>query len=151
MSSTLKAADALRGLQTEAVIEALRDVPFNWDGASCIHLARAQAFALGHPVPRVPRFKSARGALRVLRRQGAGSVAELLDQWFERHPAPAFARIGDLVLLPGENARGERDDRLGAICIADGVGNLFGWHPGKPDGLAVIKWAQADAVAAWRL
>jgi hypothetical protein len=59
--------------------------------------------------------------------------------------------VGDLVLLPGDDGAGNRDDRLGAICIADGQGNLFGWHPDKPDGLAVIKWAQADAVAAWRI
>lgn len=147
----MKAELALRAVQTEMVIDALREVPFDWDGASCIHLARAQAFALGHQVPRVPRFRSARGALRALKKQGAASVAELLDQWFPRHPAPAFARVGDLVLLPGDDGAGNRDDRLGAICIADGQGNLFGWHGSDLSRLSVIKWAAAEAVAAWRL
>lgn len=147
----MKAELALRAVQTEMVIEALRDVPFNWNGASCIHLARAQAFALGHQVPRVPRFKTARGAMRALKKQGAASVAELLDQWFPRHPAPAFARVGDLVLLPGEDAEGNLDHRIGAVCIADGQGNLFGWHNSDLSRLSVIKWAQANAVAAWRL
>lgn len=147
----MKAELALRAVQTEMVIEALRDVPFNWNGASCIHLARAQAFALGHQVPCVPRFKTARGAMRALKKQGAASVAELLDQWFPRHPAPAFARVGDLVLLPGENDAGERDEMWDSVFIADGQGNLFGWHGSQPDRLSVVKWAQADALAAWRL
>ncbi len=147
----MKAELALRGAVTDSVIELLRDKPFSWNGANCITLARAQAVAMGHDVPKVPPFKTATGAMRALKKQGASSTAELLDKWFERYPAPAFARVGDLVMLPGENDAGERDDTLAAVCIADGRGNLFGWHPDKPDGLAVIKSAQTAAIAAWRL
>jgi hypothetical protein len=147
----MKVELALRGAVTDSVIQMLRDKPFSWNGANCITLARAQAAAMGHDVPKVPPFKTATGAMRALKKQGASSTAELLDKWFERHPAPAFARVGDLVMLPGENDAGERDDTLAAVCIADGRGNLFGWHPDKPDGLAVIKSAQTAAIAAWRL
>lgn len=145
------ATNALRGLVTESVIELVRDQPFDWAGANCIRLARAQAVAMGHDVPKVPPFKSARGALRALKKQGARSTAELLDQWFERHDAPAFARVGDLVLLPGEDEHGEREDVMGCICIADGRGNLFGWHGSAPEKLSVIKGATVEAVAAWKV
>ena len=145
------ATNALRGLVTESVLELVRESPFDWAGANCIRLARAQAAAMGHDVPKVPNFKSATGALRALKKQGANSTTELLDQWFDRHPAPAFARVGDLVLLAGETDEGEPDETLGAIGIADGRGNVFAWHPDKPDGLAVIKWAQGNIIAAWKV
>ena len=142
---------ALRAAATESVIELLRDQPFSWKGANCIRLARAQAFALGHDVPKVPRFKTALGARRALKKQGVSSTAELLDKWFERHPAPAFARLGDLVLLPGEDENGARDDTFGAIGISDGRGNIFAWHGSDMSRLSVIKWAQASVVAAWKV
>lgn len=142
---------ALRGSATQAVVDHFRARPFDWAGASCIHLAQAQALALGHAVPPVPKFRTAAGALRALKKQGAESTAALLDQWFERHPAPAFARMGDLVLLAAEDDAGEREERLAAIGIADGLGNIFSWHAANPAGLSQIKWAHAAIVAAWRL
>lgn len=106
-----------------------------------------QAKGLGHAVPPVPRFRSALGAQRAMAKRGADSVAALLDKHFQRHPAPAFAQAGDLVILAGdEDAMG-----LQAVCISDGRGNLFGWHEKRPEGLSVIKWADGDIAAAWRL
>ena len=136
-----------RAIRTEAVLARYRTKPFTWQGANCIRLARAQAAAMGHDVPPVPRFRSALGAQRALARRGAGNVTELLDQFLPRLPAPAFMLLGDLCVLRGD------PDALGleAVCVADGQGNLFGWHPDKPDGLAAIKWAQADITAAWGL
>ena len=84
------------------------------------------------------------GAARALKRQGAENLEQLLDKWFERHDAPAFAIIGDLVLLPGE-------DGFDSICITDGRGNLFGWHDSDLSKMSVIKAADADIIAAWRL
>jgi hypothetical protein len=147
----MNATNALRGAVTESVLELVRDQPFDWAGANCIRLARAQAAAMGHDVPPVPNFKTATGALRALKKQGANSTAALLDQWFERHPAPAFARVGDLVLLAGEVEPGKANETLGAIGIADGRGNIFAWHPDKPEGLAVIKWAHGNIIAAWKV
>jgi hypothetical protein len=148
MSAT---TNALRGLVTESVIDLVREQPFDWAGANCIRLARAQAVAMGHDVPKVPAFKSATGALRALKKQGANTTAELLDQWFDRHPAPAFARVGDLVLLPGEDDAGQREEVMGCICISDGRGNLFGWHGSAPEKLSVIKGASVEALAAWKV
>lgn len=135
-----------RARATQAVL-ARFDKPFSWAGANCIRLAQEQGVALGHPLPPVPPFRTAKGARRALIERGAASVAELLDQFFERWPAPAFARVGDLVTLPAEA------DGMGleAVCIADGQGNLFGWHAADPSRLRVVKFAQAAVVAAWRL
>ena len=136
---------AMRATATEMTLADTRDAPFAWDGENCIRLARRQAVNMGHDVPSVPNFKSVIGAARALKKQGASDLAELLDQWFDRHDAPAFALIGDLAILPGE------DGGFDSICISDGRGNLFGWHDSDLSKMSVIKAADADIIAAWRL
>ena len=110
MTKLVTADLALRGAVTDTVIELFKDAPFAWDGANCINLARAQGIAMGHDLPKVPSFNDAKGARTALKRMKVGSVAELLDLWFERRPAPAFAQIGELLVLPGETELGRRDD-----------------------------------------
>ena len=138
---------AERAMRTEAVLDRYRDKPFDWAGANCIRLARAQATAMGHEVPPVPVFRSALGARRALAKQGVNSVTALLDKYLLRLPAPAMMLVGDICTLPADPDGGG----LEAVGIADGQGSIFAWHPLKPDGLAVIKFAQADIGAAWGL
>lgn len=136
-----------RGLRTEKVIARYREKPFDWHGANCIRLAAAQARAMGHKVPPVPAFRSALGAKKALAKRGVESVTELLDQHFARLPAPAFALVGDLAVLRGE----DDDEGLDCVCICDGRGNLFGWHGADPSRLWAIKFAEADITAVWAL
>jgi hypothetical protein len=135
---------AERAAATSAVIEHFRDKPFDWAAANCIRLAKAQAKAMGHRVPPVPVFHTALGAKKALAKKGARSVAELLDQHFKRLPAPAFMLVGDLCTLEGP-------DGLEAVCVADGMGNLFGWDPRREEGLSVIKFAEGGILASWAL
>lgn len=140
---------AWRAAQTQGVLDRFRDKPFSWDKANCWKLTGAQARAMGHRFPPVPRFRSALGAKRALLKTGAADAAAFLDMHFLRLPGAAFALMGDLVLLPGD-PEGE-SAVLDAVCVADGMGNLFGWHAANPDGLSAIKFAVADAIGAWRL
>lgn len=136
-----------RAAATESVLERFRDKPFDWAGANCIRLARAQAKAMGHDVPPVPVFRSPLGAKRALAKQGAASVSELLDARFQRLPAPSFAWLGDLVTLPGDPAH-----ELEAVGIADGQGNVWAWSAQNDFACLVpILFVQADMNAAWRL
>lgn len=134
---------------TARVIEKYRRRPFAWEGANCWKLTAAQARAMGHPFPPVPQFRSALGARRALSRAGCASAAEFLDRHFQRLPTAAFAMVGDLVLLPGDPDG--KEAVLDAVTIADGHGNLFGWHDGAPGGLTAIKFAAGAAIGAWRL
>ena len=135
----------MRAAATQATLDDMREKPFAWDGANCIRLARLHAVNMGHSVIKVPNFKTAIGAKRALKKQGAKNLCELLDNWFSRHDAPAFAGVGDLVLLPGE------EGGFDSICITDGRGNMFGWHDSDLSKMSVIKAADADVIAAWRL
>lgn len=141
------AASPLRAAATEAVIAAYRDLPLSWAGANCIRLARSQAVALGHELPEVPGFKTLRGAKRALQQQGVDSVSALLDLYFDRYPAPAFARLGDLVVGPADPAHG-----MEAVGIADGLGNIWGWSEQTGhSGLVAIKFGTGHVTASWRL
>lgn len=137
---------AARVERTERTLREWRERPFQW---CCVHMARAHARNMGHrKLPVVPEIGSAADALRVLKAMEHASLAELLNAYFERLPAPAFALVGDILLLPGEDGRA---DVLGAIGIADGAGNIWAWHDAGTGKLDVIKHAQASAVAGWRL
>ena len=136
-----------RGLATEKVLARFRDKPFDWAGANCIRLARAQGVEMGHDLPPEPLFRSALGARRALTKRGHESVSAMLDAHFARWPAPAFARLGDLVAFPAAPEVG-----LEAVCIADGQGNAWGWsEQNNSQSLVPILMAQADMLAAWRL
>lgn len=144
---------AERAVATARVVDRFRTRPFDWGsgrgGGNCWKLTAAQARAMGQPFPPVPQFRSALGAKRALLADGFTSAAEFLDARFERLPAASFALVGDLVLLPGDpdgNSAG-----LDAVCIADGQGNVFGWHGSSDGGLTAIKFAVSDAIGAWRL
>jgi hypothetical protein len=134
---------------TQRVIDKYRARPFDWaDGATCLHLARAQARAMGHGgLPRIPDLTGPVDALRALKAQGAATLADLLDQHFERLQAPAFALVGDLILFPGDDGRAAP---LGALALANGAGCFYGWHDsGHPFGEMV--GLSGAAVAGWRL
>jgi hypothetical protein len=136
---------AERAAATDAVVRKFRNKPFDWRTAStCIHLARAQAVALGHTPPPVKRFYSALGARRALRDKGFETVTDLLDATFPgcRIP-PAAMLVGDLAVLPGA-------DGIDAVVICGGT-KMLGWHEAGGNTLAVIDVSRGDIAAAWRL
>jgi hypothetical protein len=138
---------AARAQATESVLVRFRDRPFDWAGANCIRLARAQAVALGHEVPPVPLFRSALGAKRALTKRGHESVSDMLDAYFPRRPGPAFARLGDLVAGPADTEHG-----LEAVGVADGQGNVWGWSEQNGHSCLVpMLSVNSHLVAAWVL
>jgi hypothetical protein len=138
-----------RKVATEKTLERFRNKAFDFSGSSCIHLARFQARNMGHVVPAMPFIRSAKSALTALRRLGHASTIDLVDGVFPRI-APAMMLLGDLAAVPGDESDGDPMTLCG-IGIADGVGNLFGWHPDDLSRLLPVKFATADIMAAWRL
>lgn len=130
-----------RAAATAAVIDRFRSKPFDWSKqATCIHLVRAQAAAMGHELPIVPRFRSALGALRALRSVGVETLPELLDRHFPRIPA-ASAIVGDVVAAPAP-------DGLHALLIHSGGTKYIGWHE---DGTGLVPIELLAIEGAWRL
>lgn len=132
-----------RAARTAEVAARFRKRFFDWRNRStCIHLARAQARALGHRPPSIPDFRSAIGARTALRSTGHESLEALLDSMFIR-VAPAAMWVGDLALVPG-------DSGFDAIAVSAGDGTLLMYHEGG-EGLCNVKAALPHVVAAWRL
>jgi len=136
---------AERAARTDAVVRRFRKKAFDWrKAATCIHLARAQAVAMGHRLPPVKRFQSPLAAKRVLAELGHADVIALLDAMFPgcRIP-PAGMLVGDLCAVPGEAG-------LSAVFVCGGA-KMFGWHQEAGDAFAVIALDRGEVEAAWRL
>lgn len=52
------------------------------------------------------RYKTAKGALGVMKRSGAADMAELASQYLEERSSPAFAQIGDVLAIPTDDEFG---------------------------------------------
>ena len=78
-------------------------------------------------------IRSAIGARRALDKMGFASVEAMLSAYFQPI-VPASMRVGDLCAGPSSA------DGLGlaAIGIADGQGNIFGWHDHLSTEIATI-------------
>jgi hypothetical protein len=136
-----------RGAATTAVIERFRNKEFSWKTqGNCIHLARAQAAAMGHKVPIVPQFRSAFGAAKALKATGHNSVISLLDSMLPRI-VPAMAVIGDIVALATDE-RPVGGVTLEALAIHSGTNKLLGWRDGA-SGIVAVE--VTEYLAAWRL
>lgn len=135
---------AARAKITSEVIERYRRKVFDWRGsATCIHLARAQMRAMGHRPPAIPQFRSALSAHRALKATGFDDLAALLDSMLPRI-SPAAMLVGDLAILPG-------DDAFDSIVIGAG-GKMMGWHTDTIDRGIMPLLANPDAfIGAWRL
>jgi hypothetical protein len=134
-----------RTAATEKVIARFRNRPFGWDTRrTCIHLARAQARAMGHRPPSIPDFRSPRAARAALKTQGHETLAQLLDSLFPRIP-PLAAWVGDLVIMAG-------GDDFDGIGIAVG-GKIVGYHEDHlAEGVVnVVPTGPDPYIGAWRL
>jgi hypothetical protein len=137
---------AQRVTATDKVVARFRNRPFDWaTRRTCIHLARAQARALGHRPPAIPDFRSPRGAKTALNALGHETLEQLLDSLFPRI-APLAAWVGDLVIMAG----GDGDfDGIGIVA----GGKIIGYHEDHlADGLVNVVPVGLDPyVGAWRL
>ncbi|HMO74581.1 MAG TPA: hypothetical protein PKD48_04490 [Sphingopyxis sp.] len=142
---------AQRAAATRRVLAVWRERPLDWRARRhCIALAHAQARAMGHRVPALPSIRSPRAARRALDARGFATVEAMMDALFAPI-APAMMLAGDICTLPAEPDSGGAAG-LAAVCIADGMGNLFGWHGATGfSRLSEIKYALAACTGAWRL
>jgi hypothetical protein len=134
-----------RAAATDAVLRRFRNRALDWKtGATCLHLFRAHLVKLGRKPPRIPQFRSPKGARLAMERAGFADMAELIDSVLPERIAPAAMLIGDVALLPGEP--------FDAIVINVGGGKVIGWHDTDLSKLAVIGDVPMDAyLGAWRV
>lgn len=116
---------------------------FCWGREDCALFAAGAVLAVTGQDLAVPfrgRYRTARGAVRALKRFGAGALESTVDQHFERC-APAFVRRGDLVAIAGEGGH--------ALGVAIGHHALFLGEEGEVDGL--VRVSRPDWLISWRV
>lgn len=97
--------------------------PFDWSkAATCIHLMRYHASNMGYEPPIVPRFRTANGAIKALKKQGVDTLPDLMDKYFTRI-APAQMAVGDIAVFPGE-------DGIDALYVYGQLRAFLGWFEG---------------------
>lgn len=114
----------LRAGVTEATRKKFAGRPFQYGSVDCIKMARFQARGLGHTLPMPPRYTTAVGAIRAIKKLGHDDIDAMLASFFPRI-APASARIGDLVTGEGEGG-------VDAVFINAGR-KLMGFHMGSDE------------------
>lgn len=129
---------------TQATLAKYRPRPLDWKKATtCIHMARFHLRQMGHAVPVLPRIRGVIGAKRALQANGWATVADMLDaQPMLERIAPAFMRVGDLAVLPGEG--------MDAIVICAGTHKLLGWHQDWAGGMIEMEASLDALLGAWR-
>jgi hypothetical protein len=117
----------------------------NWRGGpTCVHMARFHIRKMGRRVPAMPTIRSMAGAKRALTARGWANVCEMLDGIGLERIAPAFLRLGDLVVIGSE-------DGLGSIFISTGEAMFIGW-PDEVAELARVEVVNPDGLlGAWRV
>lgn len=96
-----------------------RGRPLDWVNADCMRMLRSHLVAMGHKgLPPLPRYSTAAGAVRALRRTRHETLQSLLDTMLPRI-APAAMLMGDIVLMGSEDA-------LEAVTLSVGH-KIWGW------------------------
>jgi hypothetical protein len=92
----------------------------DWAAVDCVRMGRSHLVAMGHtPLPRIPRYSSAEGALRALKKAGHASIEALFDS--------LLPRIAPAAMLPGDVALMQGDEHFDAVTLCVGH-KLWGWH-----------------------
>ena len=97
----MKTEIEIRAEAAEATRLKFIDRPFEWGKVDCIKMARFHALRMGHKPPRLPRYTSAVGAVRQIKKMGHNSIEEIFDTMFPPIGL-ASARLGDFVIAEGE-------------------------------------------------
>jgi hypothetical protein len=117
--------------------KARASMPSSWGSNDCCSFAAAAVEAItgSNPMATAPAYDSEAVATRLIIR--AGGLRSLASQYLGEPVSPAFAAVGDLVLVLNEGQE--------ALGVCNGV-NVLG--PGV-DGIAVI--GMDAALAAWKI
>jgi hypothetical protein len=90
-------------------VDGLRTQPYDFGSQDCwLFVAGAVKAMTGTDPAKAHRgrYKTARGALGIVKRAGAANMAEFAGLFLEEHDAPVFAQIGDVMAIPTTDAFG---------------------------------------------
>jgi hypothetical protein len=126
-----------RQLAVAATKRAFARREIDWREVDCARMLAFHLVQMGHAPPPLPKYSTAKGAARELKK--AGGLAPALDGFLERIPA-LLMWPGDVAILPGENG-------MDAVIIWAGRKGI-GWHEDSP--VLANMTPDLSLVTAWR-
>lgn len=109
----------------------------------CFQLAIAHLRHFGWKAPKFAAYRTIAAGEAQMAALGLKTMADVIDHLgVPRHPAPAFAMLGDLVFMPGIGSTGP----LGSICIALGNGGFKGF---AEDHAGLVGLKEMNPTVAW--
>lgn len=133
-----------RGVATQATADKFKDKPFQWGKYDCSRLVAFHLKQFGHSVSlsKYGSYSSAIGAQRVLAKAGYKTLADVMADLGLYEIAPAFATLGDVVELEGDNP-------LGALTVMLNNGRVLGWNEAA-EGCVVLQPTEPP-LRAWKV
>lgn len=109
---------------TQRTVDRFKGKPFELGSEDCAQMVLFHLAELGQnfTLMNITKYSSAIGAKRTLKKMGFDSLPEFMDANYKRLPAPAFAKVGDILSFPSE------DDPLGIGALAIYLGNKLILH-----------------------
>jgi hypothetical protein len=108
---------------TQKTVDRFKGRKFRDGKADCIQLVAMHARHMGRPI-RVPKYRDAKSAAKVLRDLGFKTLAEAMDHYFARIE-PSEVLMGDIIEMPGGNG-------FSSLSVAVGNGRVIGFHEDVP-------------------
>lgn len=137
-------SDLIRRMEaTQKTMDRFQSRAFDWNGSTCIHLARFHLRQMGHKPPPLPQIRSALSARRAMDKAGYANVAAIFDGLMLPEITPAAMMLGDIGVVPG-------DDGFDAVVINAG-GKMLGWREDVAGGIVPIADALSHVTRAFRL
>jgi hypothetical protein len=134
---------------TQITIDKWLDEEFNWGTADCGQMVGDHLENLGFETPLVKAgsYTTELGAQRAVRKTGAKSMEEIIDQMgFERIP-PASAIVGDVVGFPG----GSEEKPWTALGVHTGSDKILGFAAAPGEEAVVRTGPVSICTVAWRV
>lgn len=108
---------------TQKTVDRFKGRDLVWGKCDCIQLVVGHARHAGRKV-KVPDYGDNLSAARALKRMGYATLAEAMDDHFQRID-PAKVMTGDFVEMPGSEG-------FSALTVAVGNGRVLGFHEDIP-------------------
>lgn len=135
--------------RTQKTIDLWLNRTFQWGTADCGQMAGSHLDACGvtTPLAQAGNYKTEIGARRVMRRLGATSMEDFLDNLGLDRIAPASALPGDIVGFPG----GEEGNEWTALGVHVGDDRIIGFAAAQGEEAIVRVGPISVATMAWRV
>ncbi len=135
---------------TQNTIDKWLDKTFEWGSADCGQMVAShlQEFGLTTPLEAAGRYSTELGAQRAVRKTGAKTMEDIVDQMGFTRISPASAIVGDIVGFPGGR---DEDHVWTALGVHTGSDKIIGFAAAPGEEAVVRAGPVSVCTVAWSM